>query len=83
LRQLTAHLVDIREQERIRISREIHDELGQQLTGLKMDIAWLSKKSVDGDEIVKKRFSGLSVLLDEMVKTVKSTARPEKAPLFR
>lgn len=71
LRQLSAHLVDIREQERIRISREIHDELGQQLTGLKMDVAWLSKKTAGDDEPVKRKFSGLLGLLDEMVKTVR------------
>jgi PAS domain S-box-containing protein len=71
LRQLSAHLVDIREQERLRISREIHDELGQQLTGLKMDVAWLSKKTPGDDELVKRKFSGLLGLLDEMVKTVR------------
>jgi signal transduction histidine kinase len=71
LRQLSAHLVDIREQERLRISREIHDELGQQLTGLKMDVAWLSKKTTGDDELVKRKFSGLLGLLDEMVKTVR------------
>lgn len=71
LRQLSAHLVDIREQERLRISREIHDELGQQLTGLKMDVAWLSKRTAGDDEPVKRKFSGLLGLLDEMVKTVR------------
>jgi signal transduction histidine kinase len=44
LRDLASHLQDIREEERASIAREIHDELGQQLTGLKMDVSWLSKK---------------------------------------
>jgi signal transduction histidine kinase len=39
LRQLASHLQNIREEERTNIAREIHDELGQQLTGLKMDIS--------------------------------------------
>ncbi|TAJ10071.1 MAG: PAS domain S-box protein [Nitrospirae bacterium] len=43
LQALAAHLETVREQERIRIARELHDELGQTLTGLKMDLAQLSK----------------------------------------
>jgi PAS domain S-box-containing protein len=71
LRQLSARLEEVREQERIRISREIHDELGQQLTGLKMDIAWLSKKATDNEEPVRKKFAGALALTDEMVRTVR------------
>jgi two-component system, NarL family, sensor histidine kinase UhpB len=44
LRALTARLQSSREEERSRISREIHDELGQLLTALKMDLRWLEKK---------------------------------------
>jgi PAS domain S-box-containing protein len=41
LRQLTTHLEKIREEERTVIAREIHDELGQVLTALKMDLSWM------------------------------------------
>jgi PAS domain S-box-containing protein len=44
LRVLSAHLQSVREKERIRISREIHDELGQILTVLKMELLWLEKR---------------------------------------
>jgi two-component system sensor histidine kinase UhpB len=44
LRNLAARLEAIREEERTRIAREIHDQLGQALTALKMDLAWLAKK---------------------------------------
>lgn len=44
LRSLTARLDRLREEERTRISREIHDELGQSLTAMKMDLRWLEKK---------------------------------------
>jgi PAS domain S-box-containing protein len=44
LRALAARLQQVREEERTGIAREIHDELGQALTGLKMDIAWMKDR---------------------------------------
>jgi signal transduction histidine kinase len=44
LRALATRLQKVREEERTGISREIHDELGQALTGLKLDIAWMSHR---------------------------------------
>jgi PAS domain S-box-containing protein len=44
LRALLARLQKAQEEERIRVAREIHDELGQLLTGLKMDVRWLERK---------------------------------------
>jgi signal transduction histidine kinase len=46
LRALAARLQAVREEERARISREIHDELGQMLTGLKMDLRWMEDRLV-------------------------------------
>ena len=44
LRRFAARLLTVREADRTRIAREIHDELGQQLTGLKMDLGWIDRK---------------------------------------
>lgn len=44
MRALMARLNAIREQERTRVSREVHDELGQLLTGLKMDLRWVGRR---------------------------------------
>ncbi|WP_374571150.1 PAS domain S-box protein [Phenylobacterium sp.] len=44
MRALTARLNAVREHERVRISREVHDELGQLLTGLKMDLRWMERR---------------------------------------
>jgi PAS domain S-box-containing protein len=43
LRALSQRLVAVREEERARVSREFHDELGQSLTGLKLDLAWVGR----------------------------------------
>lgn len=44
LRALAARLESVREEERTRIARELHDELGQALTGLKLDLAWVERR---------------------------------------
>ncbi|MBS1744057.1 MAG: PAS domain S-box protein [Bacteroidetes bacterium] len=74
LRQLATHLQDIREDERTRIAREIHDELGQQLTGLKMDISWLSKKISNGSPEINQKMTEALKLIDETVKAVRRIA---------
>jgi PAS domain S-box-containing protein len=71
LRELSRHLQKIREEERLRIAREIHDELGQQLTGLKMDIAWLMRKTGQDDTVIKEKFDDALSLVDSMVRSIR------------
>jgi PAS domain S-box-containing protein len=71
IRHLSEHLQNIREEERTHIAREIHDELGQQLTVLKMDVSWLNKKLHGADENVKQKLKDLLELMDSTVKTVR------------
>jgi PAS domain S-box-containing protein len=71
IRQLTEHLQNIREEERTSIAREIHDELGQQLTVLKMDIAWIDRKLTNVDPAIKEKLSDLVNVLNQTVKTVR------------
>lgn len=73
IRRLAAHLQDIREEERASMAREIHDELGQQLTGLKIDVTWVLKKTKE-DETIQHKLKGTVDLLDTMVKTVRKIA---------
>lgn len=49
LRALSTRLQTLREEERTRISREIHDELGQLLTGIKMDLRWIEDRLSTGN----------------------------------
>ena len=78
LRALAAHLQSVREEERIHIAREIHDELGQALTGLKFDINALAKGCEDAEVI--RRTQGLGVAIDRIINSVRrisSGLRPE------
>jgi PAS domain S-box-containing protein len=70
IEKLSAHLQNIREEERSRIALEIHDVLGQQLTALKMDSTWLRKRSAD-DRVVTERISSMILLVDDTIKTVR------------
>jgi PAS domain S-box-containing protein len=64
IRQLTKHLQKIREEERTYIAREIHDELGQQLTAIKMDVAWIDKKIPVETTDIKRKLKNIIELLD-------------------
>ncbi|MFN7726536.1 MAG: PAS domain S-box protein [Rubrivivax sp.] len=69
LRDLAAHLEAVREAERKRIAREIHDELGSLLVALKMDLAWLSRRVADRPELPAKCDS-MGRLIDTAVDNV-------------
>jgi PAS domain S-box-containing protein len=71
LRELASHLQNIREEERTNMAREIHDELGQQLTVLKMDISWLNKKLTTKDENLANKIKGVLELIDGTINTVR------------
>jgi len=80
LRALAAHLQSVREEERIHIAREIHDELGQALTGLKFDIGKLAKTACRDDPETGEKIAGLSQNIDRIINSVRRIAsglRPE------
>lgn len=80
LRALTSYLQYVREEERTRIAREVHDELGQALTGLKMDLAWLAKRWPKLPKDLAGKISGMFGLIDATIKSVRrisSGLRPQ------
>jgi signal transduction histidine kinase len=78
LRRLAAHLISVREEERAHIAREIHDELGQVLTGIKMEVGWLQKRIKE--PLLLEKCDSMAKLIDSTVQTVRKIAtglRPE------
>jgi PAS domain S-box-containing protein len=75
LQALPGRVERVREEERSGIAREIHDELGQVLTGLKMDVAWVGRRltspeGISPDEL-RERLDGMSELIDETINQVR------------
>ncbi len=79
LRELSANLQNVREEEKTRIARELHDDLGQQLTALKMDLSVVEQQlRVPGraqpDEDVQSHLQGMRRLIDATVASVRRIA---------
>jgi PAS domain S-box-containing protein len=71
LRELSMHLEVLREEERIKIAREIHDDLGQALTALKMDASWLGKHLSENPEILSGKVEEMLKLMDTTIQSVR------------
>ena len=67
LRELSNYLQSVREAERARISRELHDELGQTLTALKMELGWLKDRLPAEPAILRTRVDRLVQIVDHSV----------------
>ena len=75
LRNLAAYRESAREEERTRISREIHDVLGQDLTALKLDLAWLRQRIPAGQDLLLRKVESMSALVDSTAQTVRRISR--------
>jgi signal transduction histidine kinase/CheY-like chemotaxis protein len=72
LRELASRLQSVREDERTHIAREIHDELGQSLTALKMELSWVGKSLTrEGVEKVMPKIRSMSELIDQTIHQVR------------
>ncbi len=71
LRSLASHLQTVREEERLIMAREIHDELGQALTALKMDLIWMQKRLSPEREEQLNKVRSMSNLVDSTIQTVR------------
>ncbi len=73
LRALTNYLQKVREEERTRIALQVHDDLGQALTGLKLELSWIAGK-LAGEREVLRRIKAMSAHIDETINTVRRIA---------
>jgi PAS domain S-box-containing protein len=77
LRALSERLRIVREEERTQMAREVHDEVGQALTALRMDVAWLEQKLAEGGDqkpTVESKLRSMSELIDTTLDAVQRIA---------
>jgi len=79
LEQLTAHMNNIKEQERTAIAREIHDDLGGNLTAIKMGLASMAQQIMQGQLVTVEQTTGLEAIVNrtfEAVHRISGNLRP-------
>lgn len=74
LRELAARLRSVREQERAVMARQIHDELGQALSALHLDVAWLRARLKDEDVVLEEKTRSMAALIETSIGRVRTLA---------
>ena len=69
LRALAARAQTVREEERTRVAREIHDEFGQALTSLQLGLSWIARKVTPQQQPVQAKIRSLSALVTTMIRS--------------
>jgi PAS domain S-box-containing protein len=87
LRALTRRLEAVREEERARLARELHDELGQQLTALRMSAKWLEKHLTAGTEpdVLLAKLKDMLEIISTSIQTTRNVSadlRPTVLDMF-
>ena len=87
LREFAERCQQVREEERMTVAREIHDELGQSLTLFKMDLAWLSGRiaKIESEEIrqpLEEKINSTEQLIGSTLKTVRRILAALRPPLL-
>ena len=82
LRELSAHLESVREEEKARIAREVHDELGQMLTVLKLETSMCELAYADLDPGLRERLNSMKKLIAQLFQLVRDVATALRPPIL-
>jgi PAS domain S-box-containing protein len=82
LRDLSAHLETVREEEKARIAREVHDELGQMLTVLKLETSMCELAYADLDAGLRDRLNSMKRLISQLFQLVRDVATALRPPIL-
>jgi len=82
LRELTKHMENLREEERLHIAREIHDELGQQITVLKVNLGWLQNNAEADKAEKQERLAKMMELSDKTIHTIRKISTDLRPPVI-
>lgn len=82
LRDLSAHLETVREEEKARIAREVHDELGQMLTVLKLETSMCELAYADLDPGLRDRLNSMKRLIAQLFQLVRDVATALRPPIL-
>ena len=75
LRELSSHIQDAREQERLHSARDIHDDMGGTLTAIKIDTVWLIERLHDNNPELLAKAKGIESLVDRCMKSANNILR--------
>jgi len=82
LSALTAHVESVREQERLHLAREVHDDLGGNLTAIKIGLSWLMRHLPPGDASLTKRTAYLDNVVDQTIDATHRIASSLRPPVL-
>lgn len=75
LEELSAHVERVKEQERTRIAREIHDDLGGNLTAIKMALSQLTRRLPQGETVLREKADYVDALVDRTIEAAHRISR--------